>query len=510
MPRLWRLVPSAKWPREMEAHDQTALTTTLTTERALRNAAVYALTAGLRGGVGFLLLPLYTRALTPSEYGRLAIILVITSAATIIFSFGLDLALFRGFFQLASQPAKQRRLVDSLWMFLIVASLSSALILSLVIAPWLPRGAIVSPSELTIALLAAAFLVSATTVPLSLMRAQQRLRDYVVLSVLYAGLTAGSTLVLVVVLDGGVGGWLVAMLITNLATFLAAVRLVPWRFPRLLDRSAVRDGLSLGLPLIPHFLGHWALTLANRGVLAGIVSTAAVGVYTLGATLALPALILVQALGQAFMPNYAAAAVDDGARSRLPGIVSVQVVSVLMICLAVALLGPHLVEVVSPPAYHDAAPLVPWIALGYVFLGLYSIPMNALSLGMGRTKFVWIATAMAAGTNIGLIYLLVPAHGILAAAIASAVAYLVLLLAVGWHSRSPENPVRCEWSRLVRAVAVVAGVYAAAIATTDDAGVIDAVCRVGWFGAAGVGLVLTGCVSTSRTRTLLTRARTTT
>lgn len=483
---------------------------TLTAERALRNAGIYGVTAGLRGGVGFLLLPLYTRALTPSEYGRLAIILVITSAATIVFSFGLDFALFRGFFQLASQPAKQLRLVDSLWTFVIVASLAAALSLSLAIAPWLPPGAIVSPGELTISLLAAALLVSATTIPLSLMRAQQRLRDYVVLSALYAGATAVSTLLLVVVLDYGVRGWVVAMLITNLATFLAAVRLVPWRFPRLFERPALREGLLLGLPLIPHFLGHWALTLADRAVLAGLVSTATVGIYTLGATLALPALILVQAIGQAFMPNYAAAAVDDGARLRLSGIVSVQAVCVLMICLAVALLGPNLVAVVSPPEYHDAAPLVPWIALGYAFLGLYSIPMNALSLGMGRTKFVWIATAVAAATNIGLIYLLVPAHGLLAAAIASAVGYLVLLLAVSWHSRSPRNPVRCEWSRLLRAAGVVASVYAAAILTTDDTGLVGAIGRAAWLGVAGVGLVMSGSVRADRIRALLARTQTTT
>ena len=60
--------------------------------------------------------------------------------------------------------------------------------------------------------------------------------------------------------------------------------------------------------------------------------------------------------------------------------------------------------------------------------------MAGLTLGMGRTKFVWIATAAAAEVNIGLVYLLVPDHGILAAAVASAIGYLALLLAIGWYS----------------------------------------------------------------------------
>ncbi|HEX8157774.1 MAG TPA: lipopolysaccharide biosynthesis protein [Solirubrobacteraceae bacterium] len=479
----------------------------MTPARGLRNASVYALTAGLRGALAFLLLPLYTHVLSPAEYGRLAIILSITAAATIAFSLGLDYALLRNFFQLASDPAGQRRLIDSLWTFLIVASLAAALALSALVAPWLSAGGLIRPAELIVGLIAAALYVSATTVPLSLMRAQERLRDYVVLSIVYAAATAAATVMLVVVLDAGVGGWLLAMLLANLAAFVAACRVIPWRPPKPFDRRLVHAAVLLGVPLIPHFLGHWALTLADRAVLGGIVSTTAVGVYTLAATLALPALILVQSLGQAFAPSYAGSATNEPQRAGLPGLVSVQAASVLAICLSVALLGPSLVRIVAPPAYHGASPLVPWIALGYAFLGLYSIPMSGLSLGMGHTKSIWIATVGAALTNIGAIYLLVPRHGIIAAAIASAIGYLVLLVAVGWLSRSPLNPVRYEWSRLLRVLAVIAAVYTAAVLTTDDTGIVDALVRVAWLAVAAVGLVVAGGVSAGRLRVLMTRLR---
>ena len=217
--------------------------------------------------------------------------------------------------------------------------------------------------------------------------------------------------------------------------------------------------------------------------------------------------MLVQALAQAFMPSYAAAAANEADRAALPGIVSVHAVSVLAICLVVAILGPNLIGLVAPSEYHGAAPLIPWIALGYAFLGLYSIPMAGLTLGMGRTKFVWIATAAAAGVNIGLVYLLVPDHGILAAAVASAVGYLALLLAIGWYSWNPLNPVSYEWSRLLRAIGVIAFVYTAAILTTDDAGLLDALARVGWLALAGGGLIVCGGVDARGLRRLIRRLR---
>ena len=343
--------------------------------------------------------------------------------------------------------------------------------------------------------------------PLALLRAQQRLRDYLVLNAISAGATAAFTLTLVVGFDAGVPGWLLAVLLANLVAVMAALWIVPWRRPRPFDQHLVRGTLLLGLPLVPHFLGYWALQLADRAVLAGIVSIATLGVYTLAATLSLPALILVQGLGQGFMPTYAAAATSDVERARLPSVVTIQAVGVLVICLVVALLGPSLVDIVAPAAYHGAAPLIPWIVLGYAFLGLYGIPMMGLSLGMGRTQFVWIITAVAATVNLGLVYVLVPTYGILAAAIASAIGYLVLLLAVGWHSRSPLNPVRYQWNRLLRAVAVVATVYTGATLTTGDTGIMDALARVGWLGVAAGGLVLSRSVPTDRIRAVVARGR---
>ena len=207
------------------------------------------------------------------------------------------------------------------------------------------------------------------------------------------------------------------------------------------------------------------------------------------------------------MPGYAAAPTNQSALTRLPGLVTVQIVSVLMICLSIALLGPNFVAIMAPPEYHEARSLIPWFVLGYAFLGLYSVPMNGLSLGMGRTKFVWIATVAAACTNIALINLLVPSHGILAAAIASAIGYFVLLVAIGWYSWNPLNPVQYEWSKLLRAVGVVVATYSAAILTTNDTGLINTFGRVGWIMVAAAGLVITGSVLTGGVRVLLARLR---
>src|SRR2546421_10266967 len=85
------------------------------TRRAVGNAATYAVANALPRLLTFLLLPLYTRALTPSEYGRLSLILVFAVAASFLFASGLDVAIIRIYFELEDLIAR-RRFVRSLWL----------------------------------------------------------------------------------------------------------------------------------------------------------------------------------------------------------------------------------------------------------------------------------------------------------------------------------------------------------------------------------------------------------
>ncbi len=443
----------------------------------MRSATVFALAAALQRGLQFVLLPLYTRALTPGQYGILSLILSVAAAVAILFAFGLDLSIFRTFFGLADDPKRQARFVSSIWRFLLVVPLTLAVIIGMSIwAFWGHVGKIDGP-EVLLALLSAALLVAATTVPLAILRAGKRLRDYLVVTGTSAVSTAGLTVLFVVVFHDGTLGWLVALCIANACTLTIAAITLPFEPSLGFDRSAVRRALMFGLPLLPHFLSQWALQLADRAICAGIVSAVALGIYSLAANMAVPAMVLVQSLNNGFMPAYALAGTTASARKSLPEMVTVQVVVVTIICLGGALLGPPFVSVASPASYHSAGALVPWLILGYGFLGLYYIPMNGATLGAGRGRFAWIATATSAATNVGLLYIFVPIDGIYAAAVASAVGYLVLLVTIAIYAAGRGNPVVYPWSHIVPAVALAAIIFAVSATVIPSEGISALIVR---------------------------------
>jgi O-antigen/teichoic acid export membrane protein len=457
---------------------------------AVRSSAVYAGAAVFQRGIIFLLLPVYTRVLAPAQYGRLSVLLAIAAAAAIVLSCGMDTAFFRAYFALQSDPAGQRRFVTTAWTFLLAVPPAIAALLALVAGPFLVHSEIAPPAELALALAGAALLVSGTVVPLALLRAEERLRDYLVLAAVTAGTTAALTLVAVVGLDAGVAGWLVAVVVANAVTLAAAIRIIPFRRAGGIDRHLLAGALALGLPLIPHMLSHWGLGISNRVLLAGMVSTSKVGIYALAANIALPVAIVMQGMAQGFMPSFARAATNSAALDALRRVVNLQFLLVLAFTTLGALLGPIAVRQLASPAYAGAADLVPWLALGYGLLGLYFIPMNAVALTAGRTRRVWVITLAAATTNLVCLVALVPRLGLLGAAMATPAGYLVLLAGVAIFSRGADNPVRYDAARMRRGLLVFAAVYGLAVATSGDRTLIDACIRCAWLGSAPALLVL--------------------
>jgi O-antigen/teichoic acid export membrane protein len=454
----------------------------------LRSAAVYALSSALPRGIGFVLLPLYTRSLNPAQYGTISLLLSAGAGVGILFTLGLDIAIFRTYFELASDPKRQIRFVDSIWRFLVVFPVGAALVLGGVLWPILGNGGRFSGLDVLLALVATSLSVGATTLPLAVLRAEQRLRHYIAITGVTTLATAGFTVLFVVVLDAGVTGWLVATLVANTATLIAAGVLMPWKRSVEFDGRLVRRSVLLGLPLVPHFLSHWALQLADRSVLAGLVSPESLGVYSLAANFGLPVMLLVQSLNQGFMPTYARTGTSGEGQDHLSRVVVLQAALVTTICTAAALIAPPVIGFVAPPTYSGAGPLVAWIVLGYGFLGLYYIPMNGVSLGAGRTKLVWVATALSAVTNIALLVALVPGGGLRAAAIASAVGYAVLLVTIFIYSNVPGNPVRYRWRTLLTIFVGAACFFVLVRLTTPERGAEALLLRLSWLAAAAVAV----------------------
>jgi O-antigen/teichoic acid export membrane protein len=461
----------------------------------LGSGTVYASTMAAQRAVSFLLLPVFTRVLSPSQYGKLSIALSANAVAVVVFAFGLELAIFRTVVHLADDPRARNRFVRSIWTFLLIAPLVAAVVVTLVMVPFLVTSPVLGIDEFGLAMLAASLYVSATTLPLALLRADRRLRDFVIVNITATVATVGLSLVLVVVLHAGVTGWLIAINAGSFATLIVSMAIVPYRRPRPLDRTIVREALRKSLPVMPHFAAMWSLQLADRVLLAALVATASVGIYSLASNVATPLLVLLVGVNQAFMPAYAQAG-KLNSDANLRSLIEKQVAVISALSLACALLAPVAIKLFLDVRYQSAAGLTSWIVLGYGFIGLYSIPMNGVTLTHGRSRRIWVVSLAAAVVNLGLIYLFVPDSGLEAAAIASAAGYGVLLVGILLYSVLTGTTIQYPWRGITAVLIVGALTYVGGVLTTGATSGLDILFRLAWIlAAAGV---ITAIVSRHR------------
>jgi len=460
--------------------------------RSLLSAAVYSAGFALQRAIGLFMLPLYTRVISPSEYGALGILLSINVVAGILFSAGLETSIVRNYFQLASDPERRQEYLDSVWRFLVAFPLITSLLLSAAVWPVLGGSHHVGELDVLLMLLAAALNTAGLTLPLAVLRARQDLRGYLSMTAVTALGTPALTVIFVVLLHQGIRGWFLSSAIVSIAALAIAAIVVPWRPHARFSWPVVSAALLFSLPLIPHFVSSWALQLADRLVIAGIVSATQLGIYSLASNLASPILMLVIALNQGFIPTYAKAGAQAGHERELSNVVVLQLAGVVGLTICGALFGPIAVDVLAAPDFHSAAPLVPWIVLGYGFLGIYFVPMNGATLGAGRRHFAWVASASSATTNIALLLLFVPRYGIYAAAVASAVGYFVLLVSMAVWAHARHNPVHYDWMRIGPVIVLGLFAYLGAELTAPQPPVAEIVVEMGWiasFAAAVAALM---------------------
>ena len=94
-----------------------------------------------------------------------------------------------------------------------------------------------------------------------------------------------------------------------------------------------------------------------------------------------------------------------------------------------------------------------------VFGGSAFIAYNVMTIGTGRAKQThlnWLVTGLGAIVNIALNFALIPRYGMMGAAAATLVAYVVMFIGITLRSQQV-FPVPYQWRRILRVVASAVG-----------------------------------------------------
>jgi len=443
-------------------------------KRLAASSAIYGLGGTLQKLLGVVLVPIYTRYLSPEEYGVLALLLVTGGVAAILLQTGMGSALFREILYEGTEPTA----VESTALYYVgVQGVLLAGVL-LLLAPAI--SVLIFGTASHAPLLRLVFLTVAFQLTEVLALARCRTRDqpglYVTLSILRFCVGAALTILFVVGLKRGVAGVVTATLLTSAGFSLVYLTLLRRALRPRVSRQILRRLLTYGGPLVLASLASFVMTSSDRYFLQRFATTAEVGIYSLGYSIGQVMQLPVQAVQLAWPAEmYAIARREDGSR-LLARTVTYYVVVMGCAGLGVAVLAREALVLLATPRFYGAHRIVPFVVVSSILQGLWFMTSSGTDV-RNKTAYNIPIISVAAGANLALNWALIPRFGMMGAATTTVLTYAVLL-AINvpvnirlWH-------VPYEYSRLFKMGVVWVAVYLSSTLIGTGAAWLDAALKI--------------------------------
>ncbi len=411
---------------------------------------------------GLLLLPLYTKILTPPEFGVYALVVVVSDLLAVMLMIGMSNAFTAVYFEQEEGIARQRVVSTCLLaLFGVSVAMLGLAYPAGMLGSWTMFGSGEHAGVMALALAGVA-LTTLFELALAYYRVRKRSGLCLAVSVAKVAVLLGFNVLFLWGMALGVEGIFLANggSFAVLGLLLMAVILrengVGFSLP-ILRRVA-----TLGLPYMPQSLLDIANNFVARWLLNLLLSTAAVGLFAFGMRLAQ---ILYMFLTASFLQIWSVSRLEarreiDGAQADF--VFHLFVLLLTGAALGMALTAPEILWLIASDAYAPVLPCMPFLVLAFVLHGMRMNPEVAILKARRVGVLPWISAAsLAVGT--GLAVLLVWRWGVLGAALANLGREVFQILLTETVRRrlcrdeAPLNALRLGWILVPAAVAYTVG-----------------------------------------------------
>lgn len=476
--------------------------------RLATTGAAYTAASVLSKLIAVALLPLYTRYLTPADYGAAEVMFASVVSLSIIVRFGLIEAVLRFYYKDDEDPA---RVVSSTFAGLFWCStLAVAIALPFaepigeaLLDPQKPAEIAAAPGLARISI-GGLWVLTMFEFLLTLFRLEERARAYFTTTILSVLTTIALTVVLVVGADEGARGLLLGSYASGAAFVLGLIVLQRRRLSLRFDPALLRRLLRFGLPTMPAEVSLYALNFVDRIIIVRTVGLAEAGLYSLAVKFAQGVNVLVRGFQLAWPPLAYSIRDDDEARRAYARVVTLFLAGCAFVVTGMWLFSRWIARALAAPEFFESFEAIGLISIGVTLYALYMVMVVILGR-TGRTEFNFPAAIAALVANVVLNLLLVPSLEIVGAGLALVASYLVVVaLMYGFTQRL--FPVPYEWGRLARVVLTAAALVGLAELATPTEGPAGLLLRAGLLAAYPLALLASGFF-TAAERAWLARLR---
>lgn len=396
----------------------------------ISHAPKYIGASAIASATTLLMTKYYTAVFAPSEFGVLALYLVMFQYVTSLVSLNLDSGSTRFYFDYRSTQ-RDTYLSTIFWLITMIALV--VLIIGLmtmpIIADWIAPNSRFTYFATILTAIGAVYVSFLTRVLYNEHKSTSVFKH----TIFQSFINHTSSVIFISVFHLGIFGRIGGQ---GLGYFFNIFTLIKefsknnlFRLQWTFNKAMAKETFLLTLPSMTSMLLGVAFLYTDRFFIKHYLDDTAVGIYTLGYMLGQGLSIVYEAISQTILPKVFSDMNHsyDKAVHDLESFSYKYYFALMVITILVSILSPLIISIFSNRNYIQSADVMPFVIAGFMLGGFYKIP----SLVLGYHKVVWFypfLSILSFGMNVLLNWWMIPLYGIIGSAFASFIGLFIYSL----------------------------------------------------------------------------------
>ena len=419
----------------------------------IKHSSIYGASNILSKGIGFIMIPIYTHLLAPSDYGVLELLDLTINVITMLLAMNMGSSIVRYYHHFDKEQDKNEVFTTAL--------ISIALLCVVVVGVFecfteffakVVLGKVDYSIYFQIIFISMG-LQTIASVPENLLLARKQSFIYSAVSIgtLFSYLTFN--IIFLVVYRMGVMGILLSMVITKVLNTSSLLLITFSKIKLSFSFEKLKQMLKYSLPLVPASMSLFVIHFSDRFFLRTYCSLEEIGLYSLGYKFGMMLSFMIsQPIFQIWGTQRFEIAKKDHAKYTIGKIFTYYSGVVIFFGLGISLFIDDALKIMTPLEYHEAATIVPVIVLSYILCGMG----NFFTLGIAitfKTKYLGYINTLAAGLNILFNLFFIQRYGVMGAAISTVLTFFFIATSCFLFSQRLFS-VTIEYRRLFKLLAL--------------------------------------------------------
>lgn len=418
-------------------------------KRFFKDSLVYSFNNIIQKGISLFLVPVYTRIFSPTDYGIIDIITVLTTLVNLTIALEIGHGVARYYPEAKNKTDKIAYASTALWFTAAIYTIffTLGLLFSDHLSAWVlgKEGQI---SLFRIALLSI-YLSGIFNLVQNQLRWQLRSKQYSIVAISSSLLTVLLKIIFVVFLSLDLFGVFYAIVIGQLFGCILAYYYTSDTYKLIFNVNKLKEMLNFSAPLVISSIGVFISLFIDRIAIKELLSLHEVGLYGVGYRLASVTTIVMAGCQAALTPLIYYHYKEAETPGRISRIYLFFVAVILIVFMGISIFSREALLILAAPEYYGAYKVVPALILSNIFFGMY-IFAPGLSIAK-KTSMITLTNVLSAALNIALNLLLIPIIGIMGAATATAISAFVRHSLLTYLSKKYYD-INYGWSKVLASI----------------------------------------------------------